>query len=161
MSELRLVWDPAKGEADISLVAGQLDLSQTLETWVIVSLFTDRLAEISDPVVARPDGTIDRRGWWADAYLAQDNPGDKIGSRLWLLERSKSYPGLPLVARGYCIEAMKWLVDDGVASSVEAQCEFPNGDTSRLDAIVTITHSSGQSFDFRFDSVWRELRDAA
>jgi hypothetical protein len=30
VSEVRLVWDPAKGRADIALVQGQLDLSEAL-----------------------------------------------------------------------------------------------------------------------------------
>lgn len=162
MSELRLVWDASRGRADIALVAGgQPDLSEALETWIIVSLFTDRLAEPSDPVIAAADGTIDRRGWWGDSYLALDHPGDRIGSRLWLLERSKSWTGLPQIARGYCLEALQWLIDDGIASAVEVKCFFANGDTSRLVALVTVTHISGQPFDYRYDNAWTELALAA
>lgn len=157
MSELRLVWNPTVGEADLQLVNGQPDLSQALETWIVVSLFSDRLAQPGDPVIPAPDGTIDLRGCWGDTYLAADFPGYVgRGSRLWLLERSKSWPQLPQIARGYILEALQWMIDDGVASVIDAQCFFQNNDTSRLIAIVSVTHVSGQAFNYRYDDAWLE-----
>lgn len=155
--ELRLVWDPAKGRADIALVQGQLDLSEALGTWVIVSLFTDRVAEESDPVIASPDGTVARRGWGADYLLGLDHPNDKIGSRLWLLERAKSDRNTPLLARGYILESLQWMLDDGVASAIQADCRFIDGDTSKLRADITIAHVSGRNLNYRYDWAWREL----
>ena len=60
-----------------------------------------------------PDGTGDRRGWWADAYGIEP-----IGSRLWQLERAKRTSQTLLQARDYCTEALAWLQRDGIASSV-------------------------------------------
>lgn len=77
---------------------------------VLVSLFTDRRAS---PDFVPPDGTGDRRGWWADAYEVEP-----IGSRLWQLERAKRTRQTLLQAKDYCTEALAWLQRDGIASSV-------------------------------------------
>lgn len=158
MIDLRLVWDPQKGQADLQLVNGQPDISQVLETLVIVSLFTDRRAEPSD---LPPWADNDPRGWWGDTWLALDNPGDRIGSRLWLLERTKSDSKLPLRARAYILEALEWMIADRIAAAIDAACTFPAGDTSRLDAVVTITRPDRTRLSFRFDSLWQELTLAA
>ncbi len=158
MLDLRLVWDPRNGRADIQLASGQPDISRVLETWVIVSLFTDRRAEPSD---LPPWANNDPRGWWGDTYLALDKPGDRIGSRLWLLERAKSDAKLPGRARAYILEALQWMVDDRIAGAVDAVCTFPNGDRSRLDTVVTISRPDRTRLSFRFDSLWQELTLAA
>ena len=51
-----------------------------LITALTVSLFTDRRAADDDELL---DGSDDRRGWWGD------NAAAPLGSRLWMLERSK------------------------------------------------------------------------
>ena len=83
-----------------------------LETAIILSLFTDRRAREDDPL---PDGSDDRRGWWADAWAGQD----PIGSRLWLLEREKDTREVVNRARDYAEEALQWLVEDGIAERIE------------------------------------------
>ena len=145
-----------QGRADFQLVKGQLDTSEVLATWVIASLFSDRRADPSDQL---PPEVKDRRGWWGDSYA--DNPGDLFGSRLWLLARARSDSNLPNVARGYILEALQWLIDDGIASKVEAECAFPVGTQSRLDALVTITQSDGTRLPLPFDNIWQEVREAA
>jgi phage gp46-like protein len=156
MLDIRLIWDPQQGRADVQLVNGQLDTSEVLATWVIVSLFTDRRAEASDQL---PSGVTDRRGWWGDSYA--DNPGDRFGSRLWLLARARSNASLPLIARGYILEALQWLIDDGIAAAVDAVCAFAPNTQSRLDAVVTITRGDGTELAFPFDNLWQEIAQAA
>jgi hypothetical protein len=56
-----------------------------------------------------------------------ERSGDLIGSRLWLLHRTKSDNTLPARARGYILEALQWLLDGGVVGGVDATCFFlPN-----------------------------------
>nr|GAT43694.1 predicted protein [Mycena chlorophos] len=104
---------------DWQLSGADLLSGNDLTTAVLISLFTDRLAEASDTI---PDGTTNRRGWWGD--LDQDYP---IGSRLWLLARSKLTQAVANKAQDYCIEALQWMIDDGVAASVTvtAQIIYP------------------------------------
>lgn len=156
MIDLRLVWDAQKGRADFQLVNGQLDTSEVLATWVIASLFSDRRADPSDQL---PPGVIDRRGWWGDSYA--DNPGDLFGSRLWLLARARSNASLPLIVKGYILEALDWLIQDGIATSIEATCIFPPNSQSRIDAEVTIFRGDGTKLTYPFNNVWQEVQQAA
>ena len=60
-------------------MARTLRAERGLRSAVLISLFTDRRAEPGDV----PEGE-DPRGWWADV-LGEE--GDRIGSRLWLIDR--------------------------------------------------------------------------
>lgn len=162
MTDIRLVYNnkygtQGYGYADLQLIGPVFDTSNDLATAVTVSLFTDRLADPSDPL---PQGEDDRRGWWGDSYA--DNAGDLIGSRLWLLFRTKSDNRLPLRAQGYILEALQWLIDDGVAGSVNANCFFLPGASGavtqrRLGAIVTIYRQGTAALNMEFSWVWQEI----
>ncbi len=103
----------ANGTAfDLAIDGYELATESGLKSAVIVSLFTDRRAEADDAI---PDGTTDRRGWWAEASL---------GSRLWLLAREKETADVLLRAEEYAREALAWLVEDGVAAAVEISAEW-------------------------------------
>ena len=101
---------------DATFISTGLASGPDLFTAVYISLFTDRRAESSDVI---PDGSTDRRGWWGDGgqdYL--------IGSRLWLLSRAKQVPQTLLDAKGYCTEALAWMIADGVAAKIDVACSF-------------------------------------
>lgn len=154
MSDLRLRWDNIQGRADIVLLPdGTLDVSADLETMVIVSLFTDRRAEPNDRL---PGGQTDPRGYWGDLFGA---PRDRIGSRLWLL--TKATDQTPLLARGYCLEALQWMVEDAIASAVDVQCWFDTLNPRQLDIAVTITRGTGERVNLQYDNIWREELRAA
>ena len=46
-----------------------------------------------------------------------------MGSRLWLLSRSKATQDTVNSARLYAEEAVQWMVEDGIAESVTAEAE--------------------------------------
>lgn len=152
MIGLRLIWNPETGHADIGFYQGALDTRFLLETLIIVSLFTDRRANPADRL---PPGQTDPRGWWGDSY--SDVQGDRIGSRLWLLEGATTYPQLPVVARGYCLEALQWMIEDGVAARVDAQCWFSRYNKRQLDAAIQI-YAPGNVLlgNFPFAAIWQE-----
>lgn len=116
MPDITTVWNVQTGEGDWAMVPGDLQGGGDLGTSVLISLFTDRLADASD---ALPDGSADRRGWWGDA--GQDF---LIGSRLWLLARAEQTTRTLSNAQGYCTEALQWLIADGVAASVNVTCSW-------------------------------------
>lgn len=143
---IRLTFDSEIGECDLAqAVDGGVDEGDELGTAVLISLFTDRrVGEEELPVVG---GQTDversraRGGWWGDAYPDGDEE-DAIGSRLWLLtERGKLLPDAPLRAQAYAIEALDWMIADGVARAVEAVATR-NGE-GRLDLVITITRTDG------------------
>lgn len=130
---------------DLLLDAGGLATDDGLRTAVTISIFTDARASAED-VLPAADG--DRRGWWGDAVPAIE--GDVIGSKLWLLERSKITTDTVVQARDYLKACLAWLVQDRVAAAVDVEVEAQRPQT--LAFVVLITRPSGERL--RFDYVW-------
>ena len=65
--------------SQVNLTQRPLILDDDLGEAVLISLFTDRQAAVTDEL---PPGSANRRGWWADCL---DNKNEKIGCRQWLL----------------------------------------------------------------------------
>lgn len=123
-----------------------LDSAQPLVRAVIVSLFTWRRANPDDPL----PGDL-RMGWWGDSFPS--TPNDRIGSRLWLLSRSTLTPETVARAREYALEALQWLIDDGVAARVEVEAERQG--LQALAIGCRIYKSDGTvPLDVRFTDVW-------
>lgn len=120
---------------------------QVLVRAVIISLFSWRLADADDP------HDSERFGWWGDAHPPVD--GDLLGSRLWLLSRVALTDDTVARARGYCQEALQWLIDDGVATSVEITAQRAGVD--RLSLRCVISRVDGAVIDLRFEDVWRSI----
>lgn len=133
------------GLADLVFDGGDLAVDETLLSAVLVSLFTDRHAEPSDVL---PDGSTDRRGWWADVWLEE---GDLHGSRLWLLSRSKDVAEVPARARDYALEALAWLERDGVAQRVEVMASVPRKGWLQLKIVITRLSGDVEEFSMNLD----------
>lgn len=116
----------------------------------IISLFTWRRANADDAT----DGQ--KMGWWADATAEVAN--DRIGSRLWLLAREKLLPATINRAREYAIEALAWMIEDGLASRVDVQAE--RFGVTGIALAATIYRSDGKTTSLRFDNVWETIRNA-
>lgn len=149
MTDIALIQD-ADGRMDIALERGDLVADESPRTAVVLSLLTDRRADADDEL---PDGGSDRRGWWADAW--SEPPEDLIGSRIWLLVREKQLPEVRRRAEAYAREALQWLIDDGIAESVEVAAETLRGDWLALH--VTIRRRDGGTVEQRYDYVWEAL----
>lgn len=117
MTDIALVFNEDTLTADLAINDGDLVSDNGFETAVIMSLLTDARASDDDDI---PDGTDDKRGWWADAYL--DRP---FGSKLWLLSRAKQLLETLVRAEYYAEQALQWLIDDGVAREVIATASYP------------------------------------
>lgn len=115
---IALLYDNATQLSDLSRDGGNILTDEGLETAAFISLFTRRAA-LPDDVLPEPQAP--RGGWWADPYA--DVEGDLIGSRLWLLSRSKASQATVNLARLYAEEAVQWMVEDGIAESVTAEAE--------------------------------------
>ena len=142
MSDISTVWDVQRMHGDWVLSGPSLQSGDDLQTAVLISLFTDRLASPDDET---PDG--DRRGWWGD------DPQYPIGSRLWLLERVKGPLDVPQRAKDYAAEALQWLIDDGVVASFDISTQWSA--PGRLDLSVTLNRSDGSRVAMKFPQVWK------
>ncbi|MBN5198777.1 phage GP46 family protein [Serratia marcescens] len=145
MSDISSFWDVERLAADWREGRGDLVSGDDLQTAIIISLFTDRVARDDDDI----DGG-DRRGWWGDADEEND-----IGSRLWLLRRQKLIQAVAQKAEDYSREALQWLVTDGVVSSfsVATQIVYPR----RLNMVIRYQRpGNGNDTDMRFFWVWEQ-----
>ena len=147
MADVALIWDSTNNATDISVSGGDLLGNDDLASSVIMSLFTFRRANDDDSI---PDGTDDRRGWYGDDLA--DVEGDQIGSRLWLLERAKITSDTVLRVEEYAAEALQWIIDDKVATSVDVAATR-NG-IDRIDLVVVINRFDGTTENLRFDDIW-------
>ncbi len=147
MSDIGLFWDSINGAADFSLTDNDLTADETLESAIMLSLFVDRRADDGDVL---PYSETDRRGWWADAVPSVE--GDKIGSKLWLLQRSKQTADTLARAAQYAREALQWLIEDGVAERVDVESEIVAHGIMGLK--VTVTRPTVDSVTYRYQYTW-------
>lgn len=113
---------------------------------VLISLFSWRKSAADDGPVAPY-----RQGWWGDTF-AQET-GDRIGSRLWLLQRQKMLPQMLRRAEAYAKEALKWLTEDAVVARIEVTAERSDIDQLTLTA-VCFKPDDTQALAARFQNVW-------
>jgi phage gp46-like protein len=123
---------------------GDLAGDEGLETAVLISIFTDK--RISDDEL--PTGETSKRGWWGDVFPNVDQ--DQIGSRLWLLERVKRTAETLRKSEDYIKEALNWLIEDGVAASIEVTSSYD--ENNQLVAALTVIKPGGRQS--RFQMLW-------
>lgn len=142
--DIAIDWDTQNFRGDWSVNSGDLDLDPGgLRSAVLVSLFSDRIASTDfQPPAGSP---FDRHGWWGDTYEQ-----DPIGSRLWQLNRAKKTDDLTLLirARDFCLEALKWLLDDGVAATVNVDTSWLNPNAIGIRVVIAEPQSPPKTFNF-------------
>ena len=130
------------------------DKSDPLVRAVIISLFTWRRAHDDDVL---PNAGMSRMGWWGDSFPPVAN--DRIGSRLWLLARSKLTDSTAQQAQDYAEEALQWLIDDGVAARVDVSATRRGISTLALTCTV-VNRSGAVMARLQFANLWNFLREA-
>ena len=121
-ADIGLTFDPRTRRCDIGFAGADVAIDTTARTPLIVSIGCDRRAAPDDVL---PSGVPDaqdarwnpRRGWPGDAL---DPAGERIGSRLWLIEREKHTEEVRLRAEDYLAEATAWLARRGLDVSSAA-----------------------------------------
>jgi phage gp46-like protein len=144
MSDTSTAWVPTLNYGDWKLSGAALQTGNELVTAVLISLFTDRLANDDDVI---PDGSNDPRGWVGD--LGATVP---IGSRLWLLSRAKLVPAVAAQAKSLAAQALQWMVDDSVVARFDINTEIvqPN----RLNMQVVAYKQDGTRVAMDFTHAW-------
>lgn len=124
--DIALLYDPQTRRCDLMIGDdGDLVIDETPITPVLLSVGLDRRAAPDDPL---PEGRtqllvqsgIDaRRGSAADAL---DPNGERIGSRLWLLDRAKVSETTRLLFLSWLAECVEWAKrETGVLTEIDAQ----------------------------------------
>lgn len=128
------------------VLTDQTGVVNPLPRAVIISLFSWRRAN--------PDDNAPQPlGWWGDTFPTVT--GDRIGSRLWLLGREKITNETLNRARDYAIEALQWLLDDGVTARIDVTSERAGLDSAVLK--IDMYRRDGTVWNLRFDNYWSLL----
>lgn len=159
-TDILLTWNKSAQACAMTFSGNDLVSSLSLVTAAYISLLADARAAADDTL---PDPRVsDRRGWWGDSTNT-DKPGDSVGSRLWLLGRSKNVNDTIKKAKTYVEEALAWMVGEGAAKSVSAIVEAqPVGivGTMMLAFRVDIVEPDGTVHAFKFEQEWRATANA-
>ncbi|GBQ38913.1 phage GP46 family protein [Komagataeibacter europaeus] len=164
--DIAITWNVREARGDWPIVSSDLALDNPLKSAVMVSLFTDRVAPqqpssddtavgIQSPTGPTGAASADRRGWWGDAFA--DLP---IGSRLWQLRRAVKVGtrAIPREIEDICSEALQWLVDDGVATSVDVAAWWNPTVRTMAEFSITITEPGNSTPRvFKFSWAWEGL----
>lgn len=138
---------------------GALDESEELATSIRVALGTDAVASDSD-ILPDPDST-DRRGWWGDWEADQIWGGWPIGTKAWLLLRSKITDALSSEgsttqrAQNYTQAALKPFIDKHIASTVTVSVSRTQID--RIEVRATIYRGPLAEINLRYQMLWDEI----
>ncbi|WP_194790119.1 phage GP46 family protein [Pseudomonas sp. UFMG81] len=121
-------------------------LKARLERAVLISLFSWRRAAPDDPL-----DDEQRHGWWGDSF--PDVADDRIGSRLWLLQRVKLTEQTRRDAEFYAREALQWLIDDGHCRALEVRGERRG--LQRLALLTTLVLADGERLEINLGDGWQ------
>ena len=146
MSDLALKAMPnGSFDLDFDEKSNDLLLTDSLFNAVGISIGTyarDRNAKLGVAVLDPQIG-----GWWADAL----DPVGTLGGYLYEAFPGKLTDETAENVKALVIEALRWMIDDGVAKAVS--CEPVVGEDS-LDLIVVIEKPDGVSEDYRYELNW-------
>jgi len=137
---------------DINVKDGDLEADGGLQTAVTISLFTER--RVTDEQL--PDLATSKKGWWGDMFPDVDQ--DKIGSRLWTLERAKRTTETLRRYEDYSKEALEWMLEDGVASTISVAAIYDTNGFLVGDILIFKPDATETRFQVNWDK--QELKGA-
>lgn len=117
--DLALAVNPDTRKVDLVLGDdGDLAIDLTPAPAMLITIGSDRRARPDDALptgiteLNAPTSFIERRGWAGDALDAE---GERIGARLWLLDRAKQSETTRLMAAEWLAEGFAWVEREGFA----------------------------------------------
>jgi len=122
---------------------GDIKSSDTFDTAIIVSLFSDQRADASEVPASQ-----NRRGWIGN----ESTPGEEIGSKLWLYEQTRltqtNLNGIVDAAR----QSLRWFVKEGLLESLVASDATIDSDEIRFRVVLKRFNSEVEP---KFYSLWQ------
>lgn len=122
---------------------GDIETTDSLDTALMTSLFTDSRADSSEV----PDASM-RRGWIGN----ESTPGIEIGSKLWLYDQSRLTGDAISGARDVAQLSLQWLIEDGIANAVSTSASVNSSGTG-IALEVRVERPVGQ-VENRYYDLW-------
>lgn len=153
--DIRFVHNSRDGYGDILLADRDFDRDAGFETAVTITMGTDQRAQNEDSL---PDDGGYKGGWWGDGVPVV--PEDRIGTRLWLLRRSKGIGGVIADARKFITEGFQWMIDDGIIETLNIDIERSDEESNKAgDSVLKIDlefiRPGGQDVFYTFYYNWQ------
>jgi len=149
-NDIAIAFDGNKLFIDLMLNEDESDFAEAfdLENAVLISLFTNRRSDSDDDI---PNA----EGWEGDTIREDGSP--IIGSKLWILQRSKIMPNTLIRAENYATESLQWLIDDGIAASITVSASYFDKALGVMSLDVEITRPQGE--DLRYEFAWNQIKN--
>lgn len=106
---------------------GDIKTDDSLDTNLLMSLYCDKRA--SENEVPHPER---RRGWIGN----ESTEGFEIGSKLWLFKQERLTRTTINTMNSIVRESLQWLIDDGLAKSVESSIVFKGDDQLTVEIVI-------------------------
>jgi phage gp46-like protein len=157
------IWQPWHSVADWAIAdpdekqnRGGLRSKATLNTAVVISLFTDKRIPDDHPLRYLVQDN-DPRGWWGDGVDVQSDLGETdMGSLLWVFERAPLTEDIRRWVEAIAIDALTPLLKQGIVVQIDAQA-IANFAIGRCDLVIKLYGRDGsQVYDQRFDDIWQQ-----
>ena len=136
----------SNGLYDLDMSNNDLVLTNSLSNAVVLSLGTwARDERLNDSATIEPQ----IGGWFGNVL------GDAFGSRIWKSFRDTLNSASVSRATAFAKDALKWLVDDGVAKSVDVNVTGFEGTKVYFNVVVNKPDASGE--EFRWQANWEAV----
>ena len=120
---------------------GDVQSEESLDTAILVSLFTDRRVSESE----QPN-EYKRRGWIGN----ESTPGIQMGSKVWLYEQARITNTTLSGIADAATDCLQWMVEQGIAKNVSASA---SSTSTGVSLNVTITRPTSE-VEQRFYDLW-------
>jgi phage gp46-like protein len=151
MTDIKIRWDEVLEAGDFLFSDNDLEADSGISTAVYMSIFTDQRAATDDPVPNQSEGYFNRRGWWGDVVNLETGR-DQVGSKLWLLDRSKNTDDVLVSAEQYVRDALEWMIEDEIATDITvAVQEYSEDKGAILTFQVSIEREQGETLYYSFE----------
>jgi len=129
---------------------GDLEGSNSIDTAILMSLFTDKRADVSEI-----RESSQRRGWWGNLF--NDNVGYEIGSKIWLNSSQGRITAENLNSLNTnSLESLAWLKEDNIVDDIKVSSEKTGNREIRLHIKFVIgANTIDRNFILWENSRWR------
>ncbi len=144
MSDLLFDFFADEYHLDLVLNNSEIQIDESLRMPVLISLFTDARCEKNEI----PKGQTSQKGFWGDSIL-----GEKTGSKLWLLDKSKLNNETLIKYKEYAQDVLKWMITDGIAKEIKVTSEYNL--KNELILLIQIKKPSGEIESITINDLWK------
>lgn len=132
------------GMYDINIVNGELELTDTFDTSLQMSVLCEKRADGSEVLTPQ-----NRRGWWGNTI--SNILGFEIGSKIWIYHQSRLDQNILNKVINAAQEATNWYVENGYLNKVEVEGRM--SDESSIMLIFKL-YRNPDEVETKFFTLW-------